>query len=186
MTLPALRALRLSNPGAKISLLVKPWVSPIFEKDPNVDELIIYSADYGGLRGRIRLAAQLRRQGFRHAVLFQNAFDAALIALLAGIPERTGYSRDARRLLLTKAVPFDKYAAGLHHIGYYLSLLERAGYVMKSSRPRPWIYLSLEERLEARKKLAGLSRPVTGINPGFPGVLQKWQKEWSMNSAEVS
>ena len=175
MTLPALRALRLSNPGAKISLLVKPWVSPIFEKDPNVDELIIYSADYGGLRGRIRLAAQLRRQGFRHAVLFQNAFDAALIALLAGIPERTGYSRDARRLLLTKAVPFDKYAAGLHHIGYYLSLLERAGYVMKSSRPRPWIYLSLEERLEARKKLAGLSRPVTGINPGAAyGSSKRW------------
>lgn len=178
MTLPALRALRLSNPGSKISLLVKPWVSPIFEKDPNVDELIIYSGDYRGLRGKVRLAAQLRRRGFGRAVLFQNAFDAALIAFLAGIPERAGYSRDARRALLTKAVHFDKYAAGLHHIGYYLSLLERAGFVVKSSRPRPWIYLSLEERLVARKELAGLRRPVVGINPGAAyGSSKRWLPE---------
>jgi heptosyltransferase-2 len=43
MTLPALRALRKALPEAKISLLVKPWVSAIFERDPNVDEIISYN-----------------------------------------------------------------------------------------------------------------------------------------------
>ncbi|MEJ2697905.1 MAG: lipopolysaccharide heptosyltransferase II [Candidatus Sulfobium sp.] len=173
MTLPAMRALRRANPDSKIVLLVKPWVSPIFEKDPNIDEMIIYSDDHKGIRGRLRLAGELRTYGFRRAVLFQNAIDAALIAFLAGIPERIGYSRDARRALLTKAVPFDKYAGSLHHIRYYLNLLDKAGFAVGDSRP--WIYLSLEERLGAREKLAGLRRPVVGLNPGASyGSAKRW------------
>jgi lipopolysaccharide heptosyltransferase II len=173
MTLPALRALRLANPDSKIALLVKPWVFPIFKKDPNIDEVIIYSEDHKGIRGRFRLARQLRGHGFSRAVLLQNAIDAAIIAFLAGIPERIGYSRDGRRALLTRAVPFDKHAAGLHHVGYYLNLLEQAGFAVKASRP--WIYLSLEERLEARKALAGLRRPIVGVNPGASfGSSKRW------------
>ena len=176
MTLPALRALRLANPGSKIALLVKPWVAPIFERDPNIDEVIPYSDDDGGIRGRLRLAARLRSRGFSRAVLLQNAIDAALIAFLAGIPERIGYNRDARRALLTKAVPFDKHAAGLHHISYYLNLLEKAGFETKASRP--WIYLSLEERLEAREGLSGLRRPVIGMNPGAAyGSSKRWHPD---------
>lgn len=176
MTLPALRALRLANPGSRIALLVKPWVSPVFENNPNVDELIIYSEEHRGLKGRLRLAGLLRSYGFSRAVLFQNAIDAALIAFLAGIPERIGYSRDARRVLLTKAVPFDKYAAGLHHVRYYLNLLEKAGFAVKSSRP--WIYLSLDERLDARKQLVGLRPPVVGINPGATyGSSKRWHPD---------
>lgn len=173
MTLPALRALRLANRDSKIVLLVKPWVSPIFEKDPNVDEVIMYSEDYRGIRGRLRLARLLREYGFRRAVLLQNAIDAAIIVFLARIPERIGYSRDGRGPLLTKAVPFDKHAAGLHHVTYYLNLIEKAGFAVNPGRP--WIYLSLEERLEARKGLAGLRRPIVGINPGASfGSSKRW------------
>ncbi len=53
MTLPALRALRKEISGAKISLLVKPWVSAIFENDPNIDELIIYGDEFNGVFGKI-------------------------------------------------------------------------------------------------------------------------------------
>ncbi|MEK7333225.1 MAG: lipopolysaccharide heptosyltransferase II, partial [Nitrospirota bacterium] len=42
MTMPALRALRKSLPGAKISLLVRPWVAPLFENNPYIDEIILY------------------------------------------------------------------------------------------------------------------------------------------------
>lgn len=173
MTLPAIRAIRLANPDSKIALLVKPWVSPIFEKDPNIDEVIIYSEDHGGITGRLRLARELRAHGFRVAVLLQNAIDAAILAFLAGIPERIGYSRDARRVLLTKPVPFDRHARDLHHIHYYLNLVEKAGFRVRASHP--WIYLSLEERVLAREELAGLRRPVVGLNPGASyGSSKRW------------
>ena len=116
MTMPALRALKLANPDASITLLVKPRVSLLFKEDPNLDGIILYEDVFRGLIGKFRLAQRIRKRDFCMAMLFQNAFDAALITFLAGIPERIGYSRDGRRLLLTKAVTFDKPVGALHHI----------------------------------------------------------------------
>lgn len=176
MTMPALRVLRRTHRDARISLLVKPWVAPIFEGDPNVDAIIPYLDAYQGARGKVRLARDLRRYGFSRAVLLQNAFEAAFISFLAGIPERIGYARDGRGLLLTMAVPFDERARGLHHIDYYLNLLERTGYDAPFSLP--WIFLTEDERLAARESLRGLRRPVIGINPGATyGSSKRWLPE---------
>ena len=173
MTMPALRALRIANPEARITLLVKPWVSRLFEKDPNIDEIIHYTEAYQGVAGKFRLAREIRKHDFCMALLLQNAFDAALIAFLAGIPERMGYNRDGRGLLLTEAIPFDDEAKAVHHINYYLNLIEKAGFPAKYEIP--WIYLSAEERLDARNKLKTLRRPVVGINPGATyGSSKRW------------
>ena len=174
MTMPAIRSMKLTHPDARITLLVKPWVSRLFEKDPNVDEIILYSEAYQGLAGKFRLAKEIKNKHFCMALLLQNAFDAAFIAFLSGIPARIGYNRDSRRMLLTKAVPFDDQAKALHHIEYYLDLVRKAGFSAKYERP--WIYLSLEERLEARDKLKSLRRPVVGINPGATfGSSKRWR-----------
>jgi len=173
MTMPALRALKLANPDARITLLVKPWVSQLFKEDPNVDGMVLYDEAFRGLFGKFRLATEIRKRDFCMAMLFQNAFDAALIAFLAGIPERIGYNRDGRGLLLTEAVTFDERAGALHHIEYYLDLLAKAGFQAKYETP--WIYLNIEERIEARNKLKALRRPVVGINPGATyGSSKRW------------
>jgi heptosyltransferase-2 len=176
MTMPALRALRHANQTSKITLLVKPWVAPLFEKDPNIDEIMLYSDEYQGISGRIKLSKKLRRRGFCAALLLQNAFDAALITTLAGIPERIGYGRDMRGFLLTKAVPFDDRTKHLHHVDYYLNLLEMAG--LPATKSQPWIYLGLEERLGAREMMKDLKRPVVAINPGATfGSSKRWHPE---------
>jgi heptosyltransferase-2 len=173
MTMPALRALKLANPDARITLLVKPWVSLLFKEDPNLDGIILYEDAFRGLIGKFRLAKEIRKRDFCMAMLFQNAFDAAFITFFAGIPERVGYSRDGRRLLLTEAVTFDKRAEALHHIEYYLNLVAKAGFQAKYETP--WIYLRIEERLDARDKLKALRRPVVGINPGAAyGSSKRW------------
>ena len=173
MTMPALRALKLANPDAKITLLVKPLVSLLFKEDPNVDGIILYKDGFRGLIGKFRLAQEIRKRDFCMAMLFQNAFDAALITFLAGISQRIGYNRDGRRLLLTEAVTFDKRAGALHHIEYYLNLVAKAGFQAKHETP--WIYLNIEERLDARNKLKALRRPVVGINPGAAyGSSKRW------------
>lgn len=176
MTMPALRALRRAHPGSRISLLVRPSVSPLFEHDPAVDEIIPYSDEYAGIAGRLKLATMLRQRNFCRAFLLQNAIDAAALAFLAGIPKRTGYSRDGRGFLLTEAVLFDAHAKGLHHIDYYLTLLSRAGIDAPASGP--WIYLLIEERLKARETLKDLKRPVIALNPGAAyGSSKRWPPE---------
>ena len=176
MTIPALRALKRSLPDARLVLLVKPWVAPLFEKDPDIEEIILYSDEYRGLAGKIRLAQRLKKYDFDTAVLFQNAFDAALITFLARIKRRIGYSRDGRGFLLTDAVPCDAAARDLHHIDYYLNLVKKAGF--DSMTDQPWLFLDIEERKMARRMLEDLKRPVIALNPGAAyGSSKRWLPE---------
>jgi heptosyltransferase-2 len=176
MTIPAIKALKKAYPKSEISLLVKETVAPIFYNNPNIDEIILYENTFKGFAGKIRLAQKLRKKGFSKAFLFQNAFDAAFIAFLAGIPQRIGYNRDGRGFLLTKAIPFDNDDRKIHHIDYYLNIIKSAGKIADYSNP--WIYMLIDERLSARNTLSGLRKPVLGINPGATyGSSKRWLPE---------
>ncbi len=173
MTLPALRALRAGCRDSEIHLMVKKWVEPLFQTDPNIDRIIEYREDYMGVKGKIAASRYLKRFRYGRAVLLQNAFDAAILAYLAGIQRREGYSRDGRGFLLTRAVAVTPRTKRLHHTLYYLNLLKEVG--LKPVYRIPWIYLGLEERMKARGLLEGLSRPVVVLNPGATyGSAKRW------------
>lgn len=176
MSIPAVKAIKKAFPDSKISLLVKPSIAPIFEMNPYIDEIILYEDKFKGFIGKLRLAKKLKKWQFSKAILFQNAFDAALIAFLAGIPERVGYSRDGRGFLLTKPVSFNNDDRKFHHIDYYLNLLKYAKAQTENSPP--CIYLSIDERLSARNALSSLKVPILGINPGATyGSAKRWLPE---------
>ncbi len=183
MTMPAIRAVRSAHPDAHIALLVKPWVAPVFEKNPHIDEIILYEDKHKGIIGKFRLASLLRKNKFDTAILFQNAFDAAVLSFLARIPERIGYDRDFRGIFLTRKVRHDGDDRKVHHIDYYIKLLESAG--IKAEPSEPWIYLTLDERLAAREVLRSFKRPIIGINPGAKfGSAKMWLPDRFASVAE--
>ena len=123
MALPALRAVRSRFPEAEITILAKPYVAAIYENQQVCDKTL----SVGDKRD---LVQDVRAKKFDLALLLQNAFGAALTVWQAGIPERIGYARDGRSLLLTKAVPVPKPAEiPAHEQFYYLELLRRAGWL---------------------------------------------------------
>jgi heptosyltransferase II len=132
MALPALRAVRARFPDARIAILARSHVADLYRGQKLSDELIAYDPkdSHAGLSGRERLAQDLRARNFDVALLLQNAFDAAWLAWRAGIPQRIGYARDGRSLLLTKKVPVPKRGEiPPHEQFYYLELLRRAGWI---------------------------------------------------------
>ena len=132
LALPALRAVRSKFPDAHISVLARPYVADIYRGQGVADELIAYDpiAEHRRWSGRKKLIADLRSKHFDVALLLQNAFDAAWLAWRAEIPERIGYARDARSLLLTKAVAVPKPGEiPPHEKFYYLELVRRAGWL---------------------------------------------------------
>jgi heptosyltransferase-2 len=132
MAIPALRAVRVRFPQARIAVVARPYVADIYRGQGICDDLIPYDpkGTHGGLSGRERLARDLRAQEFDIALLLQNAFDAAWLAWRAGIPERIGYARDGRSMLLTKRIPVPKRGEiPSHEQFYYLELLRRAGWI---------------------------------------------------------
>ncbi|MBF0318693.1 MAG: lipopolysaccharide heptosyltransferase II [Nitrospirae bacterium] len=176
MSAPALWAVKRAFPDADLTLLVNPVVAPLFEKDPHIAALIEYSQTFRTLSGRLRLAARLKSENFTTAVLLQNAFDAALIAWLARIDKRIGYKRDGRGILLTKGIPITGETLRLHHVRYYLNMLNLAGFT--APYRLPWIYLTAGERAAALGRQAHLKRPVIGINPGAAfGSAKRWAPE---------
>jgi heptosyltransferase II len=139
MALPALRAVRARFSDAHIAIVARPYVADIYRGQGVCDELIAYDPRGAekGFGGRERLAERLRDGKFDAALLLQNAFDAAWLAWRAGIPERIGYGRDGRGILLTKSIAVPK--AGeipSHEQFYYLELVRRAGWAERSEGER--------------------------------------------------
>jgi len=174
MTLPAMDQLARACPGAAIDVLAKPWVAAVYRGHPAVRQVLTLESEgrHKGLMGRLRLARWLAGRGYDWAVLWQNAFDAALIAWLAGIPRRIGYARDGRRPLLTTAVPCPPAARDIHETSYYLRMLAGAGLmdhlppdegVRPALRPRPED-LAWADGFIAGRGLGG--RPLIGVAPG--------------------
>jgi heptosyltransferase-2 len=182
MTLPAFAAVRKTFPGAKITVLVKPWVAAVFDLCPDVDEVFIFESPgrHEGVQGIRRLAHDLKEKRFDMAVLLQNAIEAAIIARLAGIPIRIGYNSDVRGWLLTHSVQRTKAIRQVHQIDYYLEMLRAAGFETAGRAVRLPIneeYGVLGEKLLSDFGVAsgGL---ICGIAPGAAyGPAKKWLPE---------
>ncbi len=190
MSVPAMKEIRRVFPGARISLLVRPWVRDVYSAAAFVDEVLLYESTgiHSGMQGRLRMAATLRRRSFDLAILLQNAFDAALIARLAGIPQRVGYSRDWRSMLLTHACRIPKDVLARHQVYYYLGILAEAGLI----GPEPWRHpdrcpsIAIAVNEADREAARGLLREegvapgelLIGINPGaFYGPAKRWYSD---------
>jgi heptosyltransferase-2 len=159
-------------------------VADLYEREPFADRVITLDAARGAgdWLGKWRVAQSLRREHFDCAILLQNAFEAALLTWLAGIPRRIGYDRDGRGLLLTDriAVP----ATGeipKHERFYYLAMLQRAG-VLREEMSDPTIRFSRARELRAagsrRIAESGLAAPIIGVSPGAAfGSANRWDAD---------
>lgn len=182
MTTPAVHAIRANFPASHITLLAKPWVAPVFEHNPDIDEIMLYQARgrHSGPVGLWRLAGDMRRRRFELAILFQNAFEAALLAFLARIPRRLGFTTDGRTLLLTERIRTWRPLKHGHLVDYYLGLLAGAGMTLHGRRLT--LVLTAAERQAARQALSreglGDAAPLVGLNPGATfGTAKRWLPE---------
>ncbi|QQS08139.1 MAG: lipopolysaccharide heptosyltransferase II [Phycisphaerales bacterium] len=102
MATPTLRLLRERYKGSFLGVLARPGSESLIDNAGLFDE--VHVAKPEGVMGPKRLAQMLRPRRYDTALLLPNSFSTALIARIAGIPNRIGYERDARSFLLTRTV----------------------------------------------------------------------------------
>lgn len=179
MTLPALQAIRLAFPERHICILTKPWVADLYCECPWVNQVILYESPgrHEGFLGKWRLSQELKREKFDLAILFQNAFEAALISYLAGIPRRGGYNTDARGILLTHAVKVNGEVKKGHQVGYYREMVKGLG--IQNVPSIPILEASFGQKEEARRILRSLGLDEEERFVGFgPGAAYGPAKQW--------
>lgn len=125
MTSPAMRAIRESLPGSRITLLTSPSGAAIAPYIPEIDDTIVYAPpwlksspvldpDY-----QLQMMETLRQRNFDAAVIFtsfsQNPLPTAMLCHLARIPLRLAHCHENPYQLLTDWVLDLEPAQGMRH-----------------------------------------------------------------------
>ena len=128
MSVPAVRALKRSNPGMHLAVLTPEKLADVWRLVAEVDEVIAFPA---GSSSVFRVARLIRGRGFDTAIIFPNSLRTGLEAWLARIPRRAGYPGHTRRALLTDVLRDKKgepaIGPGRHQVFHYLCLAEFLG-----------------------------------------------------------
>ncbi len=149
MTTPALRRLRAAFPAARLTLLATPRTTGLFTGSSLVDSVLIYHRQEEGVQAFWQMTRVLRAHQFDLALLFQNAFEAALLARLGQIPLRLGYAAQGRSLLLTHRLKRGKQQRNRHQVHDYLDLVALAERVCKGHSATPLTPPDLLPKLNA-------------------------------------
>ena len=109
MSEPLIRIIALHD-HAPVDILAPPWVAPLFERMPNVGNVILAPFAHGrlDLKARWRLGQSLKARGYHNAYVLPNSLKSALPTFFAGIPNRIGFTGESRFGLINRRQPLDK------------------------------------------------------------------------------
>ena len=169
LSLAALRDIRRNLPDSRIEVLARGSVKELYAAVPEVDGV----RELRGLRETARALAG----AFDACILLTNSFGSALLARLAGIPDRWGYATDARGALLTRRARVPASVRGKSEVYYYRAMLEGIG--LQTFNPQDTSLRALPEWSERGRALLGDDQARwVGLNPGAAfGTAKRWIPE---------
>jgi lipopolysaccharide heptosyltransferase II len=183
MTTPAIRALRESLPGSRVTLLGSASGCAVARYIPEIDDTIEFAAPWmkpecsrpGTDQAVI---AELAARRFDAAVIFtvysQNPLPAAYLCHLAGVPRRLAYCRENPYRLLTHWRPEVEPAKLVRHeVQRQLALVGGVGCRTANTQ------LSFQVPLQASLKVEalGLRSPFVVVHPGASAPSRRYPAE---------
>ncbi|HEU0114672.1 MAG TPA: glycosyltransferase family 9 protein [Thermomicrobiales bacterium] len=186
VTTPAMRAVRVGLPAARLTLLASPVGAQAGRLDPDLDDVLVYEAPWMDPWRQLphdpareaAAIAEIAGRRFDGAIIFtsfrQSSLPAAYLCYLAGIPLRAAASLDGPGSLLTTR---HKHPARMmHEVERGLDLVGALGF---PTEPTP---LVLRVPEAARAEIgdfidAGAERPLVVIHPGcsMPARTYSWE-----------
>ena len=182
MTTPALRALRESLPGSRLTLLTSPAGAALEGLLPEVDAVIPFAAPWmkGPPQDDRALLHGIAARGFDAAVIFtvysQNPLPAAYFCYQAGIPLRAAHCHENPYHLLTEWLPDPEPATLVRHeVLRQLDLVAALGFHTANT------VLSFAVPPAARAAvgpyLKDIRRPLVVVHPGASAASRRYPPE---------
>ena len=177
MTQPLYRRLHELHPGCTIDVFAPKWSMAVFERMPEINDIIENPFGHGALdlKKRWRMGRELGKRGYNQVIVLPGSLKSAIIALATGIKQRTGYVGETRYLLLNDIRKLDKAALPLM-VDRYTALAHptQADFNGQSDHPQFTINPASRQAALAAHSL-DTGRPVLAFCPGAEyGPAKRW------------
>ena len=183
---PYLRCVAASSFEGRVSVIASPttfasellghesWVREVIEFDRWLRRGERRQARHRGVMGFVRMGIELRPMGFERIVLFSHHANRAVVACIAGIPQRIGYGTSwLQRRLLSKTPWIDRYAGPAvppykDATAFAISQGWCGGPIVPRLAVRP------DALVRVRQRLSGLARPLHALSIGSSEPAKQW------------
>ncbi len=181
MAQPLFMRLHEKTPGLQLDALAPRWVAPTLQRMPEIAQVIDNPFAHGelSLGARYTLARQLAKAGYQRAYILPNSLKSALIPFLAGIPERIGFTGEARYGLINRRHALDEIALP-QMAERFAQLAEAPGAPLPRPLQNPRLSSSLEQQAVTLAALAtfGIAARPEKIAVFCPGAEYGPAKRW--------
>ncbi|MBI3297501.1 MAG: lipopolysaccharide heptosyltransferase II [Elusimicrobia bacterium] len=182
LTLPMAKRVKEVIPGCRLTVLTRPDTADVFKACREVDEVLVDDkrGRHRGLGGLWSAAGELRGRGFDLVLVAHRSFRSALLARLAAIPRRIGFSSSAGAFLFHETVAFPW---GAPEAERNLALLLPLAPGLRAG-PADSLYLTKGREgdaaaaIDKRLAEAGVGdSPLVGLHPGSIWPTKRWFPE---------
>lgn len=184
LSTPVFEVVKRHYPHASVTVMVRSPVVPVVQGLPSVDEVLVYDPDgvHKGIRGLLRLHADIRRGRFRIAVVLQSQWRIAAAIFFANIRYRVGpLSKLHSFLFYNRGARQSRSQVEMHEADYNLQLLRRLGIRVGTRNVPVRAHVSDTARARARQWLEARgwdsSQPLIGVHPGMGGSALNWPEQ---------
>ncbi|HET6528305.1 MAG TPA: lipopolysaccharide heptosyltransferase II [Balneolaceae bacterium] len=199
MTQPAMRALKKSLPGRKITLLTSMMGAEIAQKLPEVDDIMVFDvpwirtkAEDNDSEAIHELVSKLKTRNFDAAAVFtnysQSALPTAMVCYLAEIPQVLAYSRENPYKLINNWMPdHEPFSFPVHGVQRQLDLVAATGACSPDKKLHLEVSKDTEEAALQKLKSEGLDpeSPWLIMHPGVSEDKRKYPVELYGQAAKL-
>ncbi|MFQ6037000.1 MAG: glycosyltransferase family 9 protein [Candidatus Aminicenantales bacterium] len=134
MTTPAVRALRLALPEARIAYVVESPYRKLVQGHPDIDDPVVLSPRIGTF-GFLRFLWRIRRERYDLVIDFHGGPRASLLTWLSRAELKIGYRIRYRNFMYDTALPRKPERGHFHSVENHLNLVRALGIPVPSALP---------------------------------------------------
>jgi len=181
---PAVKILRERFKGSKITFLVGSWAKGVLEKNPNINQIIVYDAPWfkrdkeQKSAGFWQMVKKVKEQNFDLGIDLRGDLRNIALMYLGGVKYRVGYGITGGGFLLSKVVKYDK---AKHEIRHNIDILEQVAPGVSHGRiAKPEFFTLKEDENFASEFLFehGIINgdAIIAIHPGAGSQVKLWDE----------
>ncbi len=163
MAIPAIRALKQIFPKYEIWGYARKEYVNILKRVDAINDVIAFQKK--SILHEIKASVPvIKKLQFDKAFILPNSWTSALIPFLAKVPERYGYNVRGRKWFFTKAIPLPKNIKKMHHVYYYLGIVN--GFFNSNYDDKPYLNVTEKEVASFREKYNLIGADLCCFVPG--------------------